>query len=150
MAQAATVEETANVAALLGGRRVFKKKLSSPFEMLEAVRSGLPYSALEIFQQMLQLRTKRLSSLIGVPPRTLSRRKKSKRLSGPESDRLYRVAHVVGLAQAVLGSLDKASQWLRRDNRALGGSAPIDLLDTAIGVRQVEEVLNRINHGIYG
>ena len=149
MAQPAIREETVNVAALLGGGKVFKKKGRGSFAMLEAVRSGLPYSALEKFQKLLDLRAARLSLLIGVPPRTLSRRKKTRRLNPPESDRLYRVAYVVGLARAVLGSLDKAKLWLRRDNRALGGTAPIDLLDTAIGVRRVEEVLNRISHGIY-
>jgi len=143
------MEESVDVAALLGGGQVFKKKRSEPVRMLEAVRSGLPYAALERLQQLLDLRAGRLSLLIGVPPRTLSRRKKSRQLNPPESDRLYRVAYVVGLAQAVLGSLDKAKLWLRRENRALGGSAPIDLLDTAIGVRQVEEVLGRISHGIY-
>jgi putative toxin-antitoxin system antitoxin component (TIGR02293 family) len=149
MAQAAIREETINVANLLGGGKVFKKKRSSAFEMLEAVRAGLPYAALEKFQQMLDVRAKRLSLLLGVPPRTLARRKQSRQLNPPESDRLYRVAYVVGLAQAVLGTLDKAKLWLRRENRALGGPAPIDLLDTAIGVRQVEELLNRISHGIY-
>ena len=115
MAHAEIREETVNVVALLGGRKVFKKKRTGSFEMLEAVRSGLPYSALEQFQELLDLRAGRLSLLIGVPPRTLSRRKRARQLNPPESDRLYRVAYVVGLARAVLGSLDKAKLWLRRE-----------------------------------
>ncbi len=52
-------------------------------------------------------------------------------------------------ASEVLGSLEKARQWLHRHNRALGGEPPISQLDTEIGERQVEEVLLRISYGIY-
>jgi putative toxin-antitoxin system antitoxin component (TIGR02293 family) len=49
-----------------------------------------------------------------------------------------------------LGSEEKAARWLRRPNRALGNQAPLDLMDSDIGTRQVEEVLGRIEHGIVG
>jgi uncharacterized protein (DUF2384 family) len=32
----------------------------------------------------------------------------------------------------------------------LGGDPPLLLLDTEIGERRVEDLLNRINYGIYG
>lgn len=143
------MEQTIDVALLLGGKKILKRNISSAFDMLEAVRSGLPYSSLEAIQRLLDVQVRLLSSLIGVPPRTLSRRKKANQLSASESDRLYRIAYIVSMAKSVFGSLDKARTWLRQDNRALGGTAPIDLLDTAIGVRQVEEILHRINYGIY-
>ena len=40
-----------------------------------------------------------------------------------------------------------ASRWLRRSNRALGGVAPLDAIDTELGARQVENLLGRIAYG---
>jgi putative toxin-antitoxin system antitoxin component (TIGR02293 family) len=48
-----------------------------------------------------------------------------------------------------LGSEEKAARWLHTPNRALGGNLPLELLDTDLGSRQVEEVLGRIEHGVY-
>ena len=47
------------------------------------------------------------------------------------------------------GSIDKARVWLKSPNRALGGEVPLDLLDTEIGAHQVEDVLLRLNYGIF-
>lgn len=49
----------------------------------------------------------------------------------------------------ILGSQEEASRWLQTPNRALGGRTPMDLLDTEPGNRQVEDVLGRIEHGVY-
>ena len=49
----------------------------------------------------------------------------------------------------VLGSQEEASRWLDTPNRALGGRTPLELLDTDLGSRQVEDVLGRIAHGVY-
>jgi putative toxin-antitoxin system antitoxin component (TIGR02293 family) len=49
----------------------------------------------------------------------------------------------------MIGNAGKASEWLRTPNRALGGLAPIDQLDTDLGVREVENILGRIAYGVY-
>jgi putative toxin-antitoxin system antitoxin component (TIGR02293 family) len=79
----------------------------------------------------------------------VARRKKEERLRADESDRLFRVARIAVQATEVLGSVEKASRWLHRPNLALGDQAPLKLLDTDIGARQVEEILGRIEHGVY-
>jgi putative toxin-antitoxin system antitoxin component (TIGR02293 family) len=66
-----------------------------------------------------------------------------------ESDRLYRVAYIAYVAAATLGGLEPSRTWLSRPNRGLGGVSPLSLLDTDIGCRQVEELLARLNHGIF-
>jgi putative toxin-antitoxin system antitoxin component (TIGR02293 family) len=67
-----------------------------------------------------------------------------------ESDRVLRVARVSAQAAATLGSEEKAAQWLRRPNRALRNQTPLSLIDSDIRIRQVEEVLGRIEHGNIG
>ncbi|MGH7857479.1 MAG: antitoxin Xre/MbcA/ParS toxin-binding domain-containing protein, partial [Candidatus Binatia bacterium] len=61
---------------------------------------------------------------------------------------LYRLARVGAMAVRVLGSEEKAGRWLHRPNRALGNESPLSLLDTAIGAREVEDLLGRIEHGV--
>jgi len=74
----------------------------------------------------------------------LQRRRSGGRLAPFESDRLYRLARIVALAQESLGSHERAVHWLNHPNRALGSVAPVTTLDTELGARQVENVLGRI------
>ena len=71
--------------------------------------------------------------------------------SSPEANSLdYKwMARVLALAKETLGDMEKASRWLQTSNRALEGDKPIDRLDTDIGVRSVEQVLGRIEYGLY-
>lgn len=124
-------------------------RATNPAELRDAVRQGLPFSALETLTRQLEISPQQCSAVLGIPPRTVARRKEARQLNPQESDRLYRVARAASQAVAVLGSLDKARLWLKTPNRALGGDRPLDLLDTEIGARQVEDILLRLNYGIF-
>jgi putative toxin-antitoxin system antitoxin component (TIGR02293 family) len=64
----------------------------------------------------------------------------------PDSPRLGRITT---LAVEVLGDAERATRWLQRPNRALGGAIPLALLDTDLGAQQVEHLLGRIEHGVF-
>lgn len=132
---------------MLGGSKVFSTKITDASDLQKALRCGFPYAAFEAFLEVLELRSRDLADLLGVASRTLARRKTNKQLSPIESDRLYRVAYITCLATVVLGSLEKARACLHKGNQALGGPSPFSFLDTEIGERQVEDLLNRINYG---
>ena len=118
-------------------------------ELRDAVRRGLPFSTMETLSDQLELSPQQCSEVLAIPARTVARRKENKQLNPQESDRLYRVARAASQAVEVLGSLDKARLWLKTPNRALSCEPPLDLIDTEIGARQVEEVLLRLNYGIF-
>lgn len=82
-----------------------------------------------------------------VPARTLGRR--TDKLSLEESDKLQRLERVLNHAIRVLGTTEKANRWLRKSNRALEGVVPIELLISETGARQVEEILGRIEYGMF-
>jgi putative toxin-antitoxin system antitoxin component (TIGR02293 family) len=135
-----------DIADLLGGTKVLgpTKELA---DLQHAIREGLPYAALEALAVALELSHRDIATALGLP--RLGRPTRGRHLSLVASDRLYRLAHVSRLAAEVLGNLDKARTWLGRANRALGGQTPLSMLDTEIGVREVQDVLARINYGMY-
>ena len=92
---------------------------------------------------------KELAASLDLSPRSLQRRRHEGRLPSHESDRLYRLARIIALSKHYLGSEELAKRWLKRPNRALGGSRPLELLDTEPGARMVENVLGRIAYGVY-
>lgn len=52
-------------------------------------------------------------------------------------------------ALETFGDSQKAKSWLATPNRALGSRRPIDLIGSEEGCQQVDEILGRIDHGIY-
>ena len=133
--------------AALGGRKVLKRRIANLNELRETVKIGLPYASLEAVIGKFGLPREKTAAALHLPQRTMARRKKERKLQADESDRLLRLARIGAQAAATLGSEEKAVQWLRRPNRALGNQAPLDLIDSDIGASQVEEVLGRIEHG---
>ena len=131
----------------LGGKKVFKRRIINVDQLRETVKAGLPYASFEALIGKFGLAREEVAAALHLPQRTIARRKKEQKLQADESDRLLRLARVSAQAAATLGSEEKAVQWLRRPNRALGNQAPLDLIDSDIGTRQVEEVLGRIEHG---
>jgi len=140
----------AEIVAVLGGKKTFKRPVRSTDDLAKQVRFGLPASTVELLAGSLSLHRSQVAERLNIPSRTLSRRLAAKsRLTHDESDRTMRMARVVALAKEVLGSDEKASHWMSNPNRALGGKRPFDQLDTEPGVRSVEEVLYRIAYGMY-
>jgi putative toxin-antitoxin system antitoxin component (TIGR02293 family) len=140
----------AEIVAVLGGKKTFKRPVRSTDDLAQQVRFGLPASTVELLAGTLSLHRSQVAERLNIPSRTLSRRLAAKsRLTHDESDRAMRMARVVALAKEVLGSDEKASRWMSNPNRALGGKRPFDQLDTEPGVRSVEEVLYGIAYGMY-
>ncbi len=139
---------TSVIVEALGGRESRSGPVRSPEELKEWIREGLPFTSLERVMERFGLSREEISSTLDLPLRTLARRKQERRLHRDESDRLFRLVRIAAQATETLGD-DSGKRWLHTPNRALGGQRPLDLLDTDLGSRQVEEVLGRIEHGVY-
>lgn len=137
------------VAERLGGTKTLKRRVRSELELAEAIREGFSFQALDHVVAADDLEPVEAYRLVG-SRRTLMRKKQErKRLSPAESDRLTRAVRVIARAEEALGDREKARRWLRKENRALAGQRPLDLLDSDAGARMVERVLGRIEHGVY-
>ncbi len=141
------VNELQAVVEELGGEQTLGRALLSERDMREAIREGFPPAVVEELMRASGLTLKELASALDLSPRSLQRRRGTGRLARYESDRLYRLARIVALADEFLGDHERAVRWLKRPNRALGGIAPIAAIDTELGARQVENILGRIAYG---
>ena len=121
----------------------------TPSKLIEAVRAGLPFQELTDLQASLEVPMEKLVPKLGISKATLHRRKETGRLDPAESDRVVRFARLMGKAVEVLESDDHARQWLTSPQYGVGGVVPLDYADTEVGAREVEDLLGRIEHGVY-
>jgi putative toxin-antitoxin system antitoxin component (TIGR02293 family) len=92
---------------------------------------------------------KELSELV-VPKRTLARRRADNELlTVEETDKALRLKRIATLAEKVFGDPAKARRWMRKPKRSLSGATPLAYLASENGARVVEEMLGRIEHGIF-
>lgn len=136
-----------NIQKILGIDLIIQN--NNPYDLRLAVLNGFPFSVFEAVQKEIELTQTQLSVILGISPRTIARRKENNHLNPVESDILYRVARVFAYTVTVFGDIEKARVWLKRPNRVLDGEIPLNLLGTDNGSQQVEDVLHRINYGIY-
>lgn len=121
----------------------------APAYMIERIHKGLPIYELDALQESLAVPMDVLAAKLGISKATLQRRKIEGRLDAAESERVLRFARLMGKAINVFGSEDNAREWLNKSQFGLGGAVPLDYAETEIGAREVENLLGRIEYGVY-
>lgn len=115
------------------------------------VRAGLPIADFDDVRALLGLTVEDLAARIGISIATLSRRRRGRQaLDAAHGDRLLRFARLFRLAAALHdGDEEAARAWLVKPARALDGATPLDHAGTEIGAREVEDLIGRLEHGVY-
>lgn len=135
---------------LLGGRRAIGAKVERELDFDEHIKRGFRPKVFICFKENTKLSNAILSRVLGVSPRTIDRLVVAKgvvRVKPAVSDRLYRAAKVVARAEEVFEDRVQALEWLSSRQAGLGDRLPLELLETEAGAREVQEELERIEHG---
>jgi putative toxin-antitoxin system antitoxin component (TIGR02293 family) len=120
----------------------------SPAERIQRIRAGLSADLLVKAAERFGMPREVLFRLVGLPFSTANRKiARGETLDPAVTERLVRLALVDSQAEKVFADPALASRWLASDNLALGGAAPLALLDTEIGAREVAKVLAAIAWG---
>lgn len=118
------------------------------FGSYKSVKTGIP-SALVRSLDTFGLTRDDIRQII--PDRTLDRRiADGENLKIEEADGIARLLRVVAMARRVFDDAALADEWVRSANPALDGLIPIQMARTDLGGREVEAVLGRIEHGVFG
>jgi putative toxin-antitoxin system antitoxin component (TIGR02293 family) len=146
-------EPTERVAELLGGARVFDRRMNTPLDAHDMLLDGLPHAALAYLVSGLTVLRKpgSLEMAIGMSLLTLQRRRdeSAKPLSQEQSGWTWRFAEILAKATEVFGSQQEAERWMDQPAMALNQHRPIDLLGTPAGVDALEDALRRMEYGVY-
>lgn len=118
-------------------------------DLIRELKQGLPMSAFDTLQSAMDVPAKTLANVANIASRTLSRRRKEGRLQTDESERLFRIAALYDRAVEVLGNSERARAWFKGPKKALGGKTPLQYSDTEPGAREVENLLGRLEHGVF-
>ena len=125
------------------------KKINS-LQLIESIEKGISYSTFERLVKQYSFAMQDLADTIGINKRTLTRRKTEKKLTKFESDRLVSVARLLAQTFELFeNDKAKAMTWLGAPNRGLGGRTPLQMAQTETGLREVENLIVRLEHGVF-
>lgn len=134
---------------LMGGRALFGKPVKRDADLENMVVDGLPAQVVRNLAESTGMSLRELQEITHIDRSTFSRRiKHGAFLKADESDRIARVARIAALAVEALGRA-AGLRWLREPNHALGKRVPLGMLGTDAGARQVEQIIGRIEHGVF-
>jgi putative toxin-antitoxin system antitoxin component (TIGR02293 family) len=122
----------------------------NPGHLIEVIEAGLPVTELTDLHTSLDVPSETLARMLGISKATFHRSKGPGRTLNPAvSDRVVRFARLLGKAVKVFGDMDDAKRWLNSPQFGLGGAVPLDYAKTEVGAREVENLLGRIEYGVY-
>jgi putative toxin-antitoxin system antitoxin component (TIGR02293 family) len=118
--------------------------------VVRLVKAGFPYSRLARLQKATGMPWEKIAHFVAIPQRTLTRRQTEGRLHADESDRVLRASRVFEMAVELFeGDTATATQWLQSPQPGLGGEVPIEFASTDVGAREVENLITRLEYGVF-
>lgn len=117
--------------------------------VMREMRRGTSARIVPQVAKRLGLSQERLLDYLRLPKTTVKGRvSKGQVLASSEQDRMYRVNRVLNRAVEVLEDEDAARNWIKLENRSLGGHSPLSILDTEAGYELVLNTLSQIEYGV--
>jgi putative toxin-antitoxin system antitoxin component (TIGR02293 family) len=119
-------------------------------QLVGQIEAGLPFKTLKSLAALSGMPVTVIASTVGIPERTLARRKAGGRFAPDESERLLRISTVFEQAVELFeGDVAGAVTWLTSPKRALGDRTPLAYSRTEVGAREVESLIGRLEHGVF-
>lgn len=132
-----------------GSKVALLTKKLAPTEAIHRVAMGLPFKEIEALRVEIDEPLESLGRHLSISRSTLQRRRAERRLSPQESDRVMRFWRILRHATKVFGTVERARLWLKYPQRGLGQAVPLEYASTEIGAREVDDLLGRIDYGVY-
>lgn len=121
----------------------------TPLEKVGIVRDGISKKDLESLKEKTALDYDKLAIALAVTRATLINKKGTEKFNAPLSERILDLASLYSYGYEVFEDEARFNQWMFRPNKALGGQAPYDLMDSQFGREEVRDIIGRIEYGVY-
>ena len=119
-------------------------------DLIQQVRRGLSFKALESLSSESGISIPEIAAVLEIPDRTLARRKAAGKFAPDESERLLRLSTVFEKTVELFeGDVRAAVAWLKSPKKALGQQTPWDYSRSELGAREVEDLIGRLEYGVF-
>jgi len=126
-----------------------REAVHDPGTVREAVREGLDLRWFDRLTALFGTTATAFAAIVGIDARTLSRRRREGKLTTKESNALYHLLVLYEHALDVLGDAEMVRSWFHTPSPAFADLMPLKLLDTTPGIKEVDNLLGRIEHGVF-
>ncbi len=134
----------------LGGSVLIDQDIRTDFDIIKAGTAGITKASIDELTSYIGVSKKSMAEdILNVSIKTLERKDPKDKLDKRTSSHALEIARVMQHAFEVFEDEEKARKWLNRENRALNGSKPVQLLNTLTGINMVNDILTRIEEGVY-
>lgn len=128
--------------------RSFVSRQTSVATKIQVIREGVRARTVDDIVDYFAVPKTMIFALLHTPESTAHRLiKEDRALDSAASERVVRVADVTRIAQATFGGRERAVEWLKTPNIALGRTTPLSMLDTEPGAAEVRRILSAIDYG---
>ncbi|TAE29451.1 MAG: DUF2384 domain-containing protein [Cytophagales bacterium] len=134
----------------IAAKTSYQPQRFTAFSIIEQARQGVGAQRVDQLTALLGLSLKEMAQILQIAERTLHRLRREGRLDNLSSERLLLLENLTAHGLEVFDDrADALANWLRYPLRELNGQALLQLLNTISGFGLVDDVLTRIEHGVY-
>lgn len=135
---------------LLGGKLLFDSSINNNYDLILLSRSGITKASAESVISFTGMSKKSFAEdILNISIKTLERKHDDEKLDKRTSSLVIEVARVLEHTYQVFTEREKVLSWLSKPNKALHGESPLSLFSIPTGIGMVEDVLTRIEEGVY-
>lgn len=129
---------------------VYQLQHLTDWDIFEQSRQGVTARQVDQLTQILDVSLKEMAAILQISERTLHRSRSKDHFKQQASERLLFLQNVTAHGLSVFDDRRSVfARWLRYPLGELKGQAPLSLLTSMIGFSLVDDVLTRIDYGIY-
>lgn len=121
----------------------------SSLEKMGLARQGISKRDLESLKEKAGLDYDKIAKALSVTRATLINKKGKEKFSPTISERIVSLADLYSYGFEVFEDEERFNYWMSAPNTALGGKAPIDIVDNQFGREEIRAILGRIEYGVY-
>ena len=132
------------------GKTAKQWQIRNPFDFIAIATEGIDAQIIENFRTHFELSKDEISKLLNISEPTLYRWTKSeKKLDRNYSIQIFELTDLFLYGEEVFENKRNFFQWLEMPNMALGGFEPREFLEIPGGLSKVQDLLGRIDHGVF-
>ena len=142
-------ENSKSIVYWLGGESVLSP-IHSDFDLIKAGSEGISKASVDELAVHLGISRKSMAEdVLNLSVKTLERKALTDKLDKKTSSHALEIAKVMQHGYVVFEDEEKLRRWINKENRALNGMKPLALFDTLTGLTMVNDILGRIEEGVY-